>query len=298
MRCGEGAGGGMSVAVGPAQVGLGDHACVTFSDADERLDLVAAFVRGGLRAGQRVLCWTGEVSPERLTVELSARQVRGRAATRRGQLRIEPTDTALLRGEASAAVMVAAIADEVAAAAREGYPGLRLTLDMCWATRSFAAEQLPAFEAEVASLFSGGRLAVICQYDRQRFDAVTLALATTAHPKTVAAQVYLDSPLLRICRQYSPPGVRVAGELDYRDQAVLEQALAESCRLDRHITVNLSGLAYIDATCAATIVQTALRLPASRRMTVWCRGVPAKMIDLVGARDVPRLRVVAAHDQP
>src|SRR5688572_527688 len=114
---------------------------------------------------------------------------------------------------------------------------------MCWATRPLAAaEELLAFETKVAELFATGRLCLICQYDRDRFDAVTLAFAAKAHPKAVAAQVYFEHPLLRICRQYSPSGVKIAGELDYRHQDVLEQALAESMRLDRHMHINLTGL--------------------------------------------------------
>lgn len=284
-------------AAGLTQVGLGDHACLTFTDAEERLDLLAAFVREGLRAGQRVLCWTDQVPPAVLAAEFAARRVRGAAASRRGQLTIASVESALLGGRSSARAMVAAVADEVDAAARQGYTGLRLTADMSWAARPAGAERLLSFETEMAELFGDGRLSVICQYDRDRFDAVTLAFAASAHTKTVAAQVYHDEPVLRICRQYSPPGVRVAGELDYRHQAVLEKALAESRRLDRHMTVNLNALSYIDAACATTIVQAAMRLPASRRMTVTCHGLVAKMLDLVGGRDAPRIRVVPGHDQ-
>jgi hypothetical protein len=50
----------------------GDHACLTFSDPEERLDLVAAFVRAGLRRGQKVVCWTDSVSPEDLVGEIGA----------------------------------------------------------------------------------------------------------------------------------------------------------------------------------------------------------------------------------
>jgi hypothetical protein len=224
--------------------------------------------------------------------------VRGQAATRRGQLSIASVESALLGADATAEAMVAAVAAEVAVATRTGYTGLRLTVDACWATRASAADQLHGFETGMAGLFDNGRLAVICQYDRDRFDAVTLAFATAAHAKTVAAQVYHESPLLRVCRQYSPPGLRAAGELDYRHQQVLEQALAESRRLDRHMHLNLTDLAYLDAACAATIVQTALRLPPSRRMTVACRGVVAKMLDLVDASAAPRLRVLGGDDQP
>lgn len=281
------------------RLAAGDHACLTFSDADERMDLVAAFVRDGLRRGQKVVCWTDSVAPDRLVGELAARSVRPGAALRRGQLVLATIGDPLAGPHRNgAAGMVEVLAGELARAGREGYPGLRVTADMCWATRPSAADELLAFETEVAGLFADGRLCLICQYDRDRFDGVTLAFAAKAHPRAVAAQVYHDHPLLRICRQYSPPGIRIAGELDYRHQDVLEQALAESLRLDRHMHVNLSRLDYIDGSCAGAIVQTALRLPPSRRMTVTCRRLAATVLDLVGAGNVPQLRVQRIHDQP
>jgi len=277
----------------------GDHACLTFSDAEERLDLVAAFVRNGLRAGSRVVCWTDAHGPERLAAELARRSVRAGAALRRGQLEITPVSASLLRGAgADAARMADALAGELERGARAGYPSVRITADMSWATRPLAAaEELVAFESAVADLFTDGRLCLICQYDRDRFDAVTLAFAAKAHPKTVTAQVYLEHPLLRICRQYSPPGVRIAGELDYRHRDILEQALGESMRLDRHMHVNLARLHYIDGACAGSVTAAAARLPASRRMTVLCRRSVATVLDLVGGDSVPRLRVQAFDEQ-
>jgi hypothetical protein len=283
------------------KVGAGDHACLTFSDAEERMDLLAGFIRDGLRTGQKVVCWTDSTNPQALADQLTARAVRPGAALRRGQLQIEATGQSLRGGHAGAAGMVRILAEELERAGREGYPGLRVTADMCWATRpSAAADDLLGFETQVGDLFADGRLCLICQYDRDRFDAVTLAFAAKTHPKTIAAQVYYEHPLLRVCRQYSPPGVRIAGELDYRHKDILEQALAESRRLDRHMHLNLTGLDFIDAACAAVIVATASTLPASRRMTVTCRRLVGTMLELVGAIDAPRLRVQRArdHDQP
>jgi anti-anti-sigma factor len=275
----------------------GDHACLTFSDAEERLDLLAAFVSAGLRGGERVLCWTDSIPPDDLARALADRSVRHSAAMRRGQLSIEPVHKALLdAGTASAADMVNVLAEEVDRAGRDGYPGVRVTADMCWATRPLAAaDQLVAFETAASKLFDDGRLCLICQYDRDRFDAVTLAFAAESHRKAIAAQVYYESPLLRICRQYSPPGVRAAGELDYRQQEEFEQALSESLRLDRHMLINLRDLTYIDAACATVIVRAAARLSASRRMTVVCQSLVATVLNLVGANSTPRLRVSPVH---
>ncbi len=282
----------MTEAVKTERVAAGDHACLTFTDSEERLDLLAAFVRDGLRSGHKVVCWTDSLTPDDLAHQLAARSVRPGAALKRGQLRIDTTSGERLGSPVTAAGMIDVLTAEVKATEREGHRGLRVTADMGWATRpSVAADELITFEQAVAELFTDTRLCLVCQYDRDRFDAVTLAFAAKTHPKTVAAQVYYEDAILRICRQYSPPGVRVAGQLDYRHRDELDQALGESLRLDRHMHVNLAQLEYIDGACAGAIVATAARLPASRRMTVTCRRAVLTVLFLVGASDVPQLRV-------
>lgn len=278
----------------------GDHACLTFSDSDERLDLLAAFVRDGVRRGEKVLCWTDSIDPPRLAAALAARALRPGPALRRGQLSIAPVATALLgRAWVNAAAMIDTLAARKGQAARDGYRGLRVVADMGWATRPVATgDELIAFETGVGRLFGDRQLSMMCQYDRDRFDAVTLAFAAKAHTTTVAAVVYHDDVVLRVCRQYSPPGVRVAGELDYRHRDALERALGESLRLDRYLQVNLARLDYIDGACAAAIVQAALTLPTSRRMTVVCRPLVATVLDLVGAGSAPRLRIRSADALP
>ncbi len=287
----------MTDAVTTDEVDEGDHACLTFTDPEERLDLVAAFVRDGLRTGLKVLRYTDTLNPDTLVGQLAARAVRPKAALRRGQLVVAPASTALgADGAVTASAMVKTLAGQLAAAGRDGYRGVRVTADMAWATRPSApAEELVAFETEGAALFDDGRLCLICQYDRDRFDAVTLAFAARCHPKTVAAQVYHEHPLLRICRQYSPPGLRIAGtSLDFRHRDILEQALAETLRLDRNPHLNLTRLDYIDGACAAQIVTAGARLPTSRHITLTCRQAVATVLGLVGANAAPRLRVQAS----
>jgi anti-anti-sigma regulatory factor len=195
-----------------------------------------------------------------LSRALAERSVRHGAAIRRGQLTIAPVHSSLRDSRsASALEMISVLTHEIDRAAKDGYPCVRIAADMCWATRPLAAaEQLVAFE-------------------------------------NVAAQVYYDSPLLRICRQYSPSGVRVAGELDYRQQQELEHALGESLRLDRNMHLNLRDLSYIDVACASLIVRAARRLPGSRHIIITCRGVVRTVLDLVGANSAPRIRVTLAH---
>jgi hypothetical protein len=288
----------------PARVGYiqaGGHACLTFSDPDERLDLLAEFVAAGLDDGQRVLCFTDAVAPAALTDELGQRGVPVAEAAGRGQLRIVDCASAWLGADAGTARQMGEVLKvQLRAAAEDGYRGLRVSADMGWAIRPHAAaHELLRFEQDVADGFRGGSggeygnglLTTLCEYDRGSFDPVTLAFAAEVHSQAVAAQVYHEDPLLRICRQYRPAGIRAAGDLDSGHLDVLRTALAETLRLDEHPHVNLRRVRHLDAACAAAILQAADQLPAGRTMHASCGSLPATVLRLAGAVAVPALWV-------
>ena len=289
----------MATATSVEALGPGEHACLTFSDPDERLDIVAAFVRDGLSSATKVICVTESIPPEQLTAELSERGVPVADALPTNQLMIFSTDESWLAGgELTAATMMARISGYLDDAERQGYTGLRLSADMCWVNRPIAAaDQLPVFESEVGKFFGEGRLTAVCQYDREIFDAVTLAFATATHARVVAAAVYYEDPVLRICRQHVPPGVRIAGELDFHHIDELTLALNEALQLDRDVQVNLAKLRFIDAAAASTIAHAALSLPPGRVMSVLCGGSVHRMLQLAGVTDIPAVRVVSIHGE-
>ncbi len=272
----------------------GDHACLTFSDPEERLDILAAFVSAGQSRSERIICFTDAAEVEGLRTELLERGLEA------GQdLSVVNSDRLWGGGTGpDAATMVELLAHEMTRADRDGRAGLRITADMCWAARPQAnAEQLLVFESEVGRLFGAGRLTAICEYDRESFDPVTLAYASRVHPRTVAATVYHEDPVLRICRQHVPPGVRVAGELDYSQAGVLSDALAEAVRLDHDVHLNLNHLRFIDAGAAAVILRTAAHLPAPRRMIVVCAEPIERTLTVAGAADVPALRMLVRNGE-
>jgi hypothetical protein len=284
----------MATATSVEALAPGDHACLTFSDPDERLDIVATFVQDGLKRSTRVMCLTESIPPNELAAELSDRGVPVDEAMPTNQLTIYGSEQSWLAdGELAAANTIDLLTRTLDEAQRDGWAGLRVTADMCWVNRPVAAaDQLPRFEAEVAKLFSDGRLTAVCQYDREVFDAVTLSFASSAHPRTVAAAVYYEDPILRVCRQHTPPGVRLAGEIDYTHVDVLTLALNEALRLDRDIQVNLGKLRFIDVACATAVCHAAGSLPAGRRMNVVCGGSVLRTLDLVGVADLDSVRIV------
>ena len=272
----------------------GDHTCLTFSDADERIDIVAAFVRDGLGRGDKVVCLTDTLPPDDLSAELSERGLPVASTTRSGQLELLPSVSAYIAGGTfDPEQVISGLRIRIDRALAAGYPGLRISADMVWALRPVSGlERLLTFEVQFGELLATRRALAVCQYDREGFDAVSLAGAASVHSRGIAAVTYHSDAVLRICRQHIPPGVRIAGELDYRAVDALTRALGEAVRLDRAVFLNLSQLRFIDVAAAGVMLQTALGLTGGRLMTVVCRSAVGKVLRALGGDGLPSLKLV------
>jgi anti-anti-sigma factor len=277
---------------------MNDHACLTFGDAEELLDLTAAFIRDGLAGGLKVL-WVGGAIMQ-LEAELEERGLAVRTAVASGQMSAVGNQGHMLSAQSAfeSARAISWLARQIDASRAEGFAGLRVALDMSWATQPVSGvEQLPGFEYGVAAAIADTSATVLCQYDREKFDPVTLASIAPLHTRSVAAATYHADALLRICRQYAPTGIRLAGEIDYRTAEPLALALAETLRLDTGITINMSELRFIDASCARMILNAARSLGGTRKMILRCSPPVARWFTLFGAGDVPGVSVVTVHER-
>jgi anti-anti-sigma regulatory factor len=277
---------------------VNDHACLTFGDPEELLDLTAAFVRDGLSGGLKVM-WLSEAGPGRAAAELARRGIAVETALASGRMAAAGYEGRLLSGRAfSAGKAMEWLSGQMAACRTEGFPGLRVAVDMSWALHPVAGvEQLPDFEEEITAALAGTTVSVLCQYDRERFDPVTLATVTAFHTRSVAAATYYADAVLRICRQYAPPGIRLAGEIDHRHEEPLALALAEAIRLEGDITVNMAGLVFIDASCGRMILDAARGVAGARAVVLQCHPQIAARFVLLGAAGIAGVSVVSVDDR-
>ena len=277
---------------------LDDHACLTFGEEEELFDLTAAFVRDGLAGGLKVI-WLSDASPAAAVTELSRRRIDVRPALDSGQMTAASCEGRLLSGQAFRADQaIGWLSAQLAACHQQGFPGLRVAMDMSWALRPVTGvEQLPDFEEGLAAALAGSAVSVLCQYDRERFDPVTLASVAAFHTRSVAAATYHADAVLRICRQYAPPGIRLAGEIDYQAEEPLALALAEAIRLDGDITINLAVLSFIDASCARMIADAARGMAATRNVILQCPPAIAARFAQYGLADAPRIKLVTADER-
>jgi anti-anti-sigma regulatory factor len=281
------------------ELGAEDHACLTFGESEELFDLTAAFVRDGLAAGLKVV-WVSDAGPGLAAGELGRRGVAVEAAMASGQMTAAGCEGRLLSGQSfRAEAAVSWLAGELASSGTQGFPGLRVALDMSWALRPLAGiEELPKFEEGIAAALDGSTAAVLCQYDRERFDPVTLASVAGFHTRAVAAATYYADALLRICRQYAPPGIRIAGELDFQAGEPLGLALSEAIRMGGDIMISMSAMAFVDARCTLMIADAARTMASqSRQVTLRCLPEVAAGFARIGLADVHGIRLVATGDR-
>jgi anti-anti-sigma regulatory factor len=274
-----------------------DHACLTFGEPDELLDLTAAFVRDGLASGCRVVVLSD--APQAGLARLGGHPLAADSAAEAGQVLLVASQDGLVGpGGFSAERAMKWVSGLLTDSRRDGWAGTRIALDMSWALQPMTGiEELPALEEEIAAAVSEAELAVLCGYDRERFDPVTLALIAPLHSHAVATATYHDDPVLRICRQYVPPGVRLAGELDFLAREALARALGEAIRIDGDITINMTNLTFIDAASVRMILEAAESLDASRSVVVRCRAAVRGRFGQLGADRLPHVSLVDADVQ-
>ena len=270
-----------------------DHACLTYCEPAELLDLTVAFIRDGLSAGLK-LVWITDFATAQAVSQLTGRGVGVEPALANGQLAPMAWQDGLLSEQGfDADHAMGWLTRQMTACEDEGFPGLRVAVDMGWALQPVpGVEQLPEFEKGVAAALPGTRVSVLCQYDRERFDPVTLASVAAVHTHSVAAATYHADALLRICRQYAPPGIRLAGEIDFQADEPLALALAEAIRLDGDLTVNMADLHFIDVFCARMILNAARGLATPRRIVLRCPPPLLRVFSLLEATDVPGVTLV------
>ena len=77
---------------------VNDHACLTFGEPEELLDLTAAYIRDGLDGGLKVV-WLSETPPDRAAAELALRGIAVESALASGQMAAAGCEGLLLTGQ-------------------------------------------------------------------------------------------------------------------------------------------------------------------------------------------------------
>jgi anti-anti-sigma regulatory factor len=281
------------------QLRLGDHVCWAYDDDHDRLTATAEFIRGGTRAGQKLVYVTDSLSPAALDAGLVGCGIDVAGLVGAGQLDIVEANTTYLRGGTfDPDTVVGLFRSMIETAASDGYAGLRAMGDMSWALRpGVELQALHRYETAVSALLAEGRGLGLCQYDRRHFPTGTLRHLATTHPATLRRTAERDwRPLLRLRRTTDPAGLRITGEADASNlealNAVLSRLVDESPPVGPPLEVDVARLTFADLGAARVLVAAARSTRTGLRLR-GCRPALARLLVLAGADRVQHMVVEA-----
>lgn len=277
----------------------GDHAFVSYDSDDARWDVLSAFARLGLAAGERVMVFAAPGVPDReVLAHLAPADAAGdpeawvEAARQRGQL-VLSSMRALIRPdrEFTAVRQQGRIAEETDRAVRDGYAGLRAYIDMHW-VRDMGApiDVMMHRETHADHLFTGRPYAEICAYDRRWFTGDVLDAMAQAHPRN------LLSRLGALYATHSGGLLRLLGEADLgtreRFRTVVGRALERTAEGGR-LVLALRDLHFLGAGCATDLLSLAAAAGDREvRVEIRCSAFHMTLLRRLGAASVPGLALI------
>lgn len=259
----------------------GDHVCAVFDSDAQQQDVLTGFVRDGLAADDRVWCLTDALPPEGVLDLLRAGEVPVDDAMAAGRLVVRSAaESYLAEPPFDPDRMITIMHDAVDQALADGFAGFRLTGDMSWAARGvLGADRLLDYERRVSEVFATRPAAALCQYDRRRFDAATLAGALEAHPHMLVPTTQSDG--LTVGRLPDRVGLRLDGEIDMANRDDLQRAVASLPPTSTQIHFELAGLRFIDAAGYVELLAAVGTDPARRLVLHDPRGTVRRLIELL-----------------
>jgi anti-anti-sigma factor len=252
----------------------------------ESADLLAPWVKQGLRVDDRVICARPDADVPGTSLALLTEDERTgplfRSAAATGQLLILPASEFYPPGK------VEGLAD---AARKDGYAGVRMIGEAVTALALLGPRGYQRLENDFEALTLRSRTGVWCIYDPDRVPAELTCGHAHLHRDGV------QSAMFRLTS--SARSAHLTGELDSTLAGIVEAALHDllSHLPGLHLTLEISGLTFCDAAGARALLSGTAAARA-RGVTIWLMrptGAVRRVLALTGVPEADGLEVVAAR---
>jgi anti-anti-sigma factor len=253
----------------------GDHVCLLYEENADRDSYVADFVRGGLEAGEKVL-WVTDGGAPQVADLMAARDFDASEFIDSGQLVVKDrTETYLGSGRFDVQAMLACIGDEVRESEAGGYPSIRITGDLSWASPDVPGfPGLLEYERAVDELLRDTGYIGVCQYDTRQLAPAALTSAVQAHRAVVSqrSQEVLATPLLTllVVTRDANGVLSLYGDVDNSNVDEFEAALGAAIGSPGAVVLDLTHLNFIDVAGLRVLERQATQLSESgNRLVLW-----------------------------
>jgi len=170
-----------------ARLRQGDHLCLIYDHAAERLAALIPFLQRGLAAGERCLYLADGATTDRVERALSEEGIDlGRERERGGLVLLTRRDAYLKDGRFDPGAMMDLLRQAEQEALDDGFTGLRMAGEMNWCLGSEpGTERALEYEARLNPFLAGSRSIALCQYERSRFTPRRIHDILRTHPVAV-----------------------------------------------------------------------------------------------------------------
>lgn len=215
--------------------------------------MAAAFVRDGLRRGDKVIYFSDNDNPGPLISRLEGLDPSFGPATASGQCEIRRArDAYIPDGRFEPDRMVATLREEHDRALAHGYSGLSVTGEMPVALCELPdIEQLTVYEARLAIAHRqhtqlDASYSILCQYDHGRFGPGLLSDVVEAHEVEASPELAAigREGVLAAARDRARDALRLAGELDFGCAQTVSDVL--DAYFHGPLRLDLADLSYVD----------------------------------------------------
>ncbi|MCO1656988.1 MEDS domain-containing protein [Pseudonocardia humida] len=281
------------------------HTCLVPDSDDHVWEVTAAWLAGGLGAGERVMYFEDQTA-DALLGRLTDDRVPVDRALADGQFVLVPTEQTRATVSAPLDLFERMIDEMIRDTEAAGWPGLRLAGENVNVQLGMGVDAVVAYETVVDRLLREHPIArLLCRFDPLVFDTAAMAAVREVHTSELVTRSLYDDGLLRVTRT-GPVALRLAGEADHSNRTVirrfldatLDQALrSEAAHND--ITLDLSSLRFVDVSGAVGLVHTAEEFPDSHRLVLTgVRPRVARALERCGAPAARQLTIEPRWTEP
>jgi anti-anti-sigma factor len=279
------------------------HTCLVPDSEDHLWEATAAYVAGGIAAGERVVYFEDDTA-DILLGRLSDDRVPVTGALADGGLIIVPAERTRQVCAYPVVDIVGLMRQQIEEADTAGWTGVRLAGESRDLLPIGGLRKLVEYETAVELLLATHPNAgMLCRFDRRFFDDEAVAAMREIHPTELVTPALYDDTLLRVTGS-AATALRFAGEIDLSNRPqvrrLLENALDSALRSPyaaTDITIDLTSLRFIDVAGAVELVHAAESFPETHRLVlVGARPAIHRVLDRCGAPFAARLEVVPREE--
>lgn len=161
----------------------GDHLCSIYQNKEQQFGLIIPFFEKGLNNNEKCIYIADDNSTDEVVAEFEKAGVAINKFIKSGKfVLLTKRETYLKNGYFDPEKMIQLLKNTEKDALNEGYSGVRGSGEMTWQIGSTGSNKLIEYEAKLNDFIPKSKLAVICQYNENRFAPEILTGVIHTHP--------------------------------------------------------------------------------------------------------------------